>query len=411
MQIDDYHVRAEREDYRYTQRIVVPIRWVVLASWFALANYRTDLGDMLLVLDLMAVPLVAMNGYMHWRLWAGRPITAKYVYAMSILDLTMVTAGIAMTTAFDNTFFVFYYPVLAGFATVFPSRWTTFALAGVAIGTYLAVSLALEPGVDFAAREERILIARAVSMFGVVVAASLITSVERSRRIAAVRSESRQVAENLELQQKALRAEMAAQQERARLAREIHDGIAQEVYMLGLGLETSLELLDRDPDVVRERLEGLVPAAKHALLHTRNYLYDLKPLMEGQETLPAMAANQVREFRTIAGIPAQLKVEGDGDGTPVETATGLYRILQESLANVVKHAHAAHVNVTLSFEAGAVTMVVEDDGTGFDVERVRRGHGLNNMEHRAAELGGTHTITPREGGGTRVTVTVPGEEG
>ena len=224
MQIDDYRIRAEREDYRYTQRIVVPIRWVVLASWFALANYRTDLGGMLLAVNLMAVPVAALNGYIHWRLWAGRPITARYVYAMSIFDLALVTAAIAITTRFANTFFVFYYPVLAGFAVVFPSGRTTFALATVAIGTYLGISLALDPGVDFAAREERILMARAVSMFGVVVAASLITSVERSRRIAAVRSESRQVAENLELQQKALRAEMGAQQERARLAREIHDG-------------------------------------------------------------------------------------------------------------------------------------------------------------------------------------------
>ena len=181
--------------------------------------------------------------------------------------------------------------------------------------------------------------------------------------------------------------------------------------MLGLGLETSLELLNRDPDVVRERLEGLVPAAKHALLHTRNYLYDLKPLMEGHETLPAMTANQVREFRTISGIPTQLTVDGNADGTPVETATALYRILQESLANVVKHAHAAHVNVTLSFEPTAVTLVVEDDGVGFHVEQARKGHGLSNIEHRAAELGGTHAIAPRESGGTRVTVTVPREEG
>ena len=396
------------EDYRYSQRVAVVIRWFVLGAWLFLVNYRPDLDRTLqLALDALALPLIAANGYVHWRILNHRPITARNVYALSILDVAVVMIGLAITTGFGNTFFVFLYPVLIGFSIVFHQRRVAFGLGALAIGLYIAISVLLSPGVDVSAQEERILAARVVSMFAVVVAANLMTRIERQRRIAAVAAERMRVEENTALQQKALEAEVALVQERSRIAREIHDGIAQEVYMLGMGLETCLALTKTRPEEMERRLGDLLPLARQTLLHTRNYLYDLKPLMEGRQGLVAMAENQVKEFETITGIPVEMTVEGERAGIPVEVSTALYRTIQEGLANVFKHAHATHAKLHIAFGRLEVRVTIEDDGVGFDPSAASRGYGLSNMRSRAEELGGAVTTTAREGGGTRVETTVP----
>ena len=95
------------DDYRYTQRIAVVARWFLLAAWLFVLNYRVEADSTLFILDGMGVALSAVNGYVHWRLWRGRPVTRAYVLALSIMDLSIITAGIGITSRFDNTFFVF----------------------------------------------------------------------------------------------------------------------------------------------------------------------------------------------------------------------------------------------------------------------------------------------------------------
>ena len=256
-------------------------------------------------------------------------------------------------------------------------------------------------------QEERILIARVVSMFGVVFAANLITRIERARRIAAVDAELERAAENLDLQRQAMTAEIAVTKERGRIAREIHDGIAQEVYMLGLGLETALELADRDPDAVKQRLSSLLPVAKQTLLHTRNYLYDLKPLLDGEQGLVELAQNQVQEFTAVTGLPVELTVQGEPRTIEVQRATALYRMIQESLANVLKHAQASEVRLVIAFEPNAVRIAIEDDGVGFDPASHHIGYGLANIRERAEELGGDCEMATNAGHGTVITGRVP----
>ena len=115
-------------------------------------------------------------------------------------------------------------------------------------------------------------------------------------------------------------ADLAAAAERGRIAREIHDGIAQLIYMLSLSSETCVALLKRIADTsseealmlapVAERLDKLVTISKQALWETRHYMFTLKPLMSGSTTLTQMLTNQLREFEAISGLPAQLEVEG-----------------------------------------------------------------------------------------------------
>ena len=385
---------AAFDDFRYVQRIAVVVRWFLLATFLFLVNYRTDVaGGVLLTLNAMGVLLALLNAYVHWQIWRGRPVTRVYVLALSGLDLAVITAGIAITTRFNNTFFVFYYPALLGISLMLPSRLIAVAILAMVVAVYTLMSIGLSPGVSFTDREERVLIVRIITMIAVVLAGNLITRIERKRRMEAVEA--------------ALESEAAAQEERSRIAREIHDGIAQSIYMLNLNLETCAELAEREDDSLRQRLKELVPLAKQTLLETRHYIYDLKPVLSGEHGLVEICQNQLKEFQTVSGIPGRLRVHGGPREITMGVGAGLYRILQEALANILKHAEAVGVTVELTFEQESVRLSVQDDGEGFSVEDVRVGYGLDNMRHRAEELGGSCKILSAPGDGTCVMLTLP----
>lgn len=205
--------------------------------------------------------------------------------------------------------------------------------------------------------------------------------------------------------------EMAAQEERTRIAREIHDGIAQAMYALALNLETCADLAEQDKGPLRDRLRQLVPLAKQALLETRHYIFDLRPLLAGEGDLPSVMQNQVREFQTVAGINASLETRGGDGNVPVAIATSLYRILQEALANVLKHSGATEVRVVLELTDNTVSLNVRDNGRGFDPDRAPPGYGLQSMRQRAEALHGSFTIESGPGKGTAIAASLPAKEG
>jgi signal transduction histidine kinase len=202
------------------------------------------------------------------------------------------------------------------------------------------------------------------------------------------------------------KATLAAAEERARLAREIHDGVAQSLYMLTLNLDACVELSER-VDGLRPRLEQLLQLARQALWEVRHYIFDLKPLLGGDTPLAEVLRNPLREFESIANLPAELKSVGVEQPLPLRTRAAVYRALQEALANAFKHARASRVSVVLRWTPSALTLEVADDGRGFDVAAARPGHGLLNLRQRAAEVGGVAEIASAPNAGTRVTVTVP----
>ena len=136
--------------------------------------------------------------------------------------------------------------------------------------------------------------------------------------------------------------------------------------MLNLNLETCAELAEKGDSTLGDRLKKLVPLAKQTLLETRHYIYDLKPLLAGERALMTMVENQIKEFQTVAGIPVRLSVEGDPGEVPLNVGSGLYRILQEALANVLKHSGATEVEVRLRLPPEEAELMVWDNGKGFD---------------------------------------------
>ena len=138
---------------------------------------------------------------------------------------------------------------------------------------------------------------------------------------------------------------LAAQEERLRIAREIHDGVAQTIYMLSLSLERAAEMAGDDE--VGDQLRRLVGHSKEALLETRHYIFDLKPLLSGDSSLASTIEGQVREFRAVSDLETTLDVEGDEPELPITVTSALYRIVQEALANAYRHVGANAVGVEL----------------------------------------------------------------
>ncbi|MBI2965490.1 MAG: sensor histidine kinase [Chloroflexi bacterium] len=397
----------QSDDYRYTQRVTVVVRWFLLAAWLFVLNYRGDRTGQVAILNTLGVMLGVVNGYVQWRLVRGWPVGRRHVIGLSLLDLAIISAGIGMTSRFDNSFFVFYYPALLGVGLVFPSRRASFAVFALTAVAYTVISIWLPPGVSYTAEEEKILFGRLASMLAVVVAGNLVTEIERKRRRAAVDGERAQAQRAMELQERAQKAELAAQEERNRIAREIHDGIAQSIYALNLNLETCAEIARNQPGPLAERLQRLVPLAKQTLLETRHYIYDLKPLLAGQNDLPTVVRNQCREFGTVSGIPVTVDIAGEAHPVPVPVASACYRVLQEALANVLKHARSSRVVVGLEIGPDKAILSVKDDGRGFDVATRPPGYGIENMRQRAEELGGSLRVESQSGHGTTVTMKLP----
>jgi len=202
---------------------------------------------------------------------------------------------------------------------------------------------------------------------------------------------------------------LAAEGERSRMAREIHDGIAQMVYMLSLSLETAIDRVGSDPDEQRQRLKDLTALAKNALWEVRQYIFDLRPLLSGDEGLAGAVQGQVKEFQAVADLPVELRVTGEPHRLPLATSAALYRIVQEGLGNIFRHARASKVDIGLTFNDGSVSLSIADDGIGITEQDPagRVGYGMGNLRRRVEDVQGTVEVHSGPGSGTRIDVTVP----
>ncbi|MBI4298289.1 MAG: hypothetical protein HY666_00825 [Chloroflexi bacterium] len=393
------------DDYRSSQGIAVVVRWFMLATWLTLINIRSQEPN-LPYLNTMGAALIILNGYVHWRIWRGRPITWPYVLALSLMDLTIITAGIMVTSRFGNTYYIFYYPALLGVALIFRRR-VSFAIVTIIAGFYAGISLTMKPGLDTSVLfdgDEKELTVRVVCMFAVVVAANLMTRLERQRRAEAVEAERIRMEENLLLQRRAEEAEREAQEERIRISQEIHDGAAQSAYMLSLGLETCCHMAGQEAPQLHDRLKALHAESKQALLELR-YPINLGPLFEGRG-LTQILADHLTNFRAITSIPTHFSMTGQETELPLATQQRLFALAHNALTNAYKYAQATEVNVELVCDDKTLKLSISDNGVGMDTTALAAssGHGIRNMRRTAEEMGGALDITSAPGKGTIVSV-------
>jgi len=207
----------------------------------------------------------------------------------------------------------------------------------------------------------------------------------------------------------------AREDEKTRIARELHDELGQQLTALKMDLAWARERLPEGAIELAEKLGRMNTTLDATVTSTRRISVDLRPLMLDDLGLAAAAEWLTDDFRARSGITCDLTLEDPDSFVALQpaTATGLYRMLQESLTNVTRHSQAGYVHVMLGITDGEANLVVEDDGRGIrDADRTKtRSFGLKGLRERAHYLGGRAEIKPRAEGGTRVSVRVPARRG
>ncbi|OJX40659.1 MAG: hypothetical protein BGO78_06660 [Chloroflexi bacterium 44-23] len=216
--------------------------------------------------------------------------------------------------------------------------------------------------------------------------------------------------ENMQLNLQGRR--LAILEERERIGMDLHDGIIQSIYAVGLTLEHARLLLDEDKGAARQRIEHSIADLNSAIRDIRSYILDLRPRQLHDESLMKGIQRLTNELRvnTLLDINLQGPLE-DFPHLEEANALALFHICQEALANIAKHARARSVQVTLWKTPQRALLEVSDDGRGYDIEaqKLSIGHGLANMQTRARNVGGDVEFTAEPGVGTTVLAWVPYE--
>ena len=203
----------------------------------------------------------------------------------------------------------------------------------------------------------------------------------------------------------------AQEEERRRIARELHDDTSQALAAVVVGMETAALTSGRGKEQLEQRLADLKSVAVQALDALHDLIYDLRPSILDDLGLVAGLRWYAESRLQPLGVHVRLTTSGKVRRLPPEAETALFRIGQEAVTNVAKHAEAASATVTVGFEARTAFVEVEDDGRGFDVRAAEaaggEGWGLLGIRERTELFGGSLEVDSRPGAGTRVRATIP----
>jgi signal transduction histidine kinase len=208
-----------------------------------------------------------------------------------------------------------------------------------------------------------------------------------------------------------MRALRARFEERTRLAREIHDTLLQGVTGIVLQLGVVLPQVRTSPDTATAMLERIIELAMATSREARQAVWDMRPTALDDVDFPHAVEATARRLADAAGVAVGMSAMGSVRSLPLEPQSVVLRVVQEAVANVVRHAHARSIRLQLEYGTRRVRLVVTDDGRGFVVERnfhAYQGHwGLLGMQERASELGGALSVRSAPGSGTTVTLVLP----
>lgn len=206
---------------------------------------------------------------------------------------------------------------------------------------------------------------------------------------------------------------LAVLEERDRIGMDLHDGIIQSIYGVGLVLEHARLLANENPAQAADRIQQAIDSLNHTIRDIRTYILDLRPRQLGNENLMDGLKRLTTEFR--ANTLAESNLTGnpaDVEELPQSHSLALFHICQEALANAAKHARAKRVDVSIWRTHERVMMEIRDNGRGFDMAKknISIGHGLSNMNTRANQVGGEVELTSVLGEGTSILVWVPAQD-
>jgi len=203
--------------------------------------------------------------------------------------------------------------------------------------------------------------------------------------------------------------QIAILQERERFGMDLHDGVIQSIYAIGLMLDDSRHRADEDFSLTRQGIDAAIVGLNQVIRDIRSYIHDLRTHQFQSRNLQQGLEELAREVLTYSALAIELDIAPDAlrRVTPQQTKD-ILQIVREALSNIRKHAHATHVEVRFASGDAALELSITDDGVGLppgDLDD--RGYGLHNMRERAQRLQGNLTAQPRPGGGTCIHVSIP----
>jgi len=201
-------------------------------------------------------------------------------------------------------------------------------------------------------------------------------------------------------------ASQAVEAERIRLARELHDAVKQNLFSANLIAQSLPKIWQKHPQRAEEQLAGLQQLTKGALAEMQTLLFELRPETRVNVPLPELIRPLCDSLTTRAGIPVKFVVDGSFPYPP-SVIDHIFRIAQEALNNIGKHAHATQANITLTHQDGCGILVIEDNGIGLQNSESDDRMGIVGMRERVEIIGGELHITSEPKQGTRVEVRIP----
>jgi len=191
--------------------------------------------------------------------------------------------------------------------------------------------------------------------------------------------------------------DMAVLEERERIAKELHDGVIQSIYSVGLALQGSHSLMSRDPDLATKRIDQSIAELDNVVRDVRSYIFELRPKVVEEQGLEEAIRLLVRDLEVNTLAHTILELDGE---TCSSLAPGqehhVVQIVREVLSNIARHSQASEVSVAVQTAGDDFRLSISDDGIGFDPAEVERGNGLNNVEQRSVALAGAISIARRE---------------
>ena len=385
--------QVEPGGLRYAATIAVAGHWfvsvvcVVELAYRPYYEYATSAAYVVLLLVL-----IGFTGWLHYRLHTHRSLKWRWLQAFFVVDLVLISIALAISGGFSHPFLhVFYFPVVAVFAVMFPSLRLAMVSVTMVSVVYVAISVTVGDGLDIEAQDEKTLLARIAVLYIGVITVSLVSAYGARRR------------------NRAVQRERALERERLELSRSIHDTTAQFAYMIGLGIDTARLLAG---DANRE----LTAALEESSRLSRSTIWGLRhPINMGGifkgERLDRALDSHVTSFTNVTTVPAELTQTGVEPPLSVATKGTLFSIAHNALTNAYRHAQARRVSVQLDYSTEGIRLSVSDDGTGLPEDYAERGHGFPSMIRDAERLGGTLSVerTGRMGGAT-VICQVPSSE-
>lgn len=203
------------------------------------------------------------------------------------------------------------------------------------------------------------------------------------------------------------------EEERKRIARELHDETSQSLAALVMRLEAAVAIPDRDAEKIKNSLADMRNLATRTMDNVHKIIFDLRPSVLDDLGLLSALRWYADNRLGAPGIRTRVEVTGEERKLPPQVETSLFRVVQEAITNIVKHAEAHNVLLSVEFKDSAIAIEVEDDGKGFDMEAVglqmdkAPGLGLLGMKERVTLLGGEFHIESQPGSGTRIDIEVP----